>query len=299
MRRLVRILGKVLAALAVLVVLAIAIVYILTERRMSRAYRVSVPPFSVPTDAAAIKRGERLARVVLPCFDCHAEDYGGKVLVDNVMMGRLGAANLTRGRGGIAATYTDEDWARAMLHGVRKDGRSVVFMPSHEFRISAPDLADMVAYFRSLPPVDREPPALRVGPMPRVLSYVGFPLLPAELIAHDTVAFKQPLQASTPLAQGQHLAEMSCSGCHKEDFTGGGGPPPGASNITPVGIGTWTDVDFMRALREHVRPNGTKLDEAMPRAFGQMTDDELKAIFTYLKRLPAKGQKSKNQQKTT
>jgi hypothetical protein len=55
----------------------------------------------------------------------------------------------------------------------------------------------------------------------------------------------------------------------------------------------------MRALREHVRPNGTKLDEAMPRAFGQMTDDELKAIFIYLKTLPAKGERRKNQQKSS
>jgi len=215
--------------------------------------------------------------------------------VDNVMMGRLGTANLTRGRGGVAATYTDEDWARVMLHGVRRDGRSVIFMPSHEFKISAPDLADMVAYFRSLPPVDREPPPMRIGPMARVLSYIGFPLLPAELIDHQTVAFKAPLRESTPLAQGEHLATMSCAGCHKDDFTGGGGPPPGASNITPVGIGTWTDADFMRALREHVRPNGTKLDDAMPRAFGQMSDDELKAIFTYLKTVPAKGEKTKRQ----
>jgi mono/diheme cytochrome c family protein len=299
MRRLVRIVVRIAAALVVFAVLAIAVVYLLTERRMARTYRVSVPAFTVPADAVAVKRGERLARVVLPCFDCHAQDYGGKVLVDDVMMGRLGAANLTRGRGGIAATYTDEDWARALLHGVRKDGHSVIFMPSHEFKISAPDLADMVAYFRSLPPVDRRPPPVRIGPMPRLLSYIGFPLLPAELIDHATVAFKPPLEDATPLAQGEHLAVMSCTGCHKEDFTGGGGPPPGASNITPVGIGTWTDADFMRALREHVRPNGTKLDEAMPRAFGQMTDDELKAIFIYLKTLPAKGERRKNQQKSS
>jgi mono/diheme cytochrome c family protein len=245
----------------------------------------------VPTgDPAAIQRGERLARVISPCFDCHGEDYGGKVMVDDLAMGRLWATNLTRGRGGIGATYTDEDWARVMLHGVGRDGRTVIFMPAHEFRFTAVDLGDMVAYFRSLPPVDREVPGPRIGPMARVLSYVGMPLFPAELVDHERVAFLSPPQGTDALSRGRHLAALaSCSGCHKEDFTGGGGPPPGATNITPVGIGTWSEVDFMRALREHVRPDGSTIDEAMPRAYGRMTDDELRAIFTFLKTLPPKG----------
>jgi mono/diheme cytochrome c family protein len=296
MRRLFRLLIRLVLILLIVIAIAVAVVYVLTERRIARTYQVKTPRFTAPTDEGAAKRGERLARVVLPCFECHGEDYGGKIMVNTYTMGRLAATNLTRGRGGIAGSHTDEDWARVMLHGVRRDGRSVIFMPSHEFKITSADLGDMVAYFRALPPVDRELPPMRIGPMPRILSYAtGFPLLPAELIAHDSVGFKAPPADTSALSQGRHLAEVSCSGCHRPDYTGGAGPPPGSSNITTVGIGTWSEADFVRAMREHKRPNGTMIDESMPRAFGGMSDAELHAIYTYLQTVPAKGEKMKRQ----
>ena len=95
---------------------------------------------------------------------------------------------------------------------------------------------------------------------------------------------------------GQHLLDTAgCRGCHQPDLTGGGGPPPGAANITPVGIGDWSDADFLKAVRTHVRPNGTKIADTMPAAYGQMSDAELTAIHSYLKTLPAKGKKTKTQ----
>jgi cytochrome c553 len=235
--------------------------------------------------------------VVSMCADCHGTDLGGKVMIDNFAMGRLWAANLTRGRGGVAAAYTPEDWARTMLHGVKPDGRSVVFMPSHEFRFTAAEVGDMAAFFRSLPPVDRQPPAPRIGPMAAVLSYVGMPLLPAELVDHEHVQFVPPHATPTTAAEtGQQLArKAACTGCHQADFTGGGGPPPGAANLTPVGIGSWTEADFIRAIRQHVRPNGSRIDEAMPLAYGQLSDNELASLFAFLKTLPSKGEKTKRQ----
>jgi len=296
MQRALKLFLRIVLALVVLVVLGIGTAWLLVQRRASRTWEVRTPAITIPSDAEAIARGKRLVRVIAPCADCHGEDLGGKVMAESFAMGRLYAANLTRGRGGIGSTYTDEDWVRAMLHGVRHDGRSVVFMPSHEFHMTKADVADIIAYLRSLPPVDRERPATRIGPMAAVLSYVGMPLLPAELIDHDTVTFAPEVVADTPVARGRLMAQKSaCNGCHKEDFTGGGGPPPGAGNITPVGIGTWTDADFIRALRDHVRPNGSTIDPAMPLAYGQMTDEELTAIHAYLKTLPAKGEKSKRQ----
>jgi mono/diheme cytochrome c family protein len=295
MRRLFRILLRLIAALIVLIALALALVYLHTERRIARTYQVSVPPFEASRDEAAVKRGERLARVVIPCFECHGDDYGGKVIEDSFVMGRLAGTNLTSGRGGIGPSYTDEDWARIILHGVKRDGRSVIFMPSHELRITAADLGDMVAYFRSLPPVDRTVPSIRVGPLARVLSYVGLPLLPAEMIAHESVSFKAPPEDDSLMAQGRHLADTACGSCHRPDYTGGSGPPPGASNITPVGLGDWSEADFVRALREHVRPDGTAISESMPRAFGQLSDTELHAIYAYLQTVPPKGEKTERQ----
>ena len=189
--RVLRILFKVVLALVAIVVLAGVVVYVLAGRRIDRTYQVSTPPVEVPTDAEAIARGKRLVTVVAPCDDCHGDDFGGKVMIDGLAMGTLHAANLTRGRGGIGATYSDEDWVRALLHGVRKDGRSVVFMPSHDFRFTERDMGDIIAYFRSVPAVDREHPAPRVGIMARALSFGPLPLLPAELIDHDQRSFAE------------------------------------------------------------------------------------------------------------
>ena len=69
------------------------------------------------------------------------------------------------------------------------------------------------------------------------------------------------------------------------------GPPglPPASNLTPAGIGSWTETDLTRALREGRRPDGRQLDEFMPwKVFRGMTDADIHAIWLYLKSVPAK-----------
>src|SRR4051812_17296685 len=297
MKKLLRIVLKLVVALIVLVLLAGVILYVLSERRVNRTYQVSTPSITVPTDAEAIARGKRLVTAVAPCTDCHGEDFGGKEMIHELAMGTLHSANLTRGRGGIATRYSDEDWVRALLHGVRQDGRSVVFMPSHDFRFTAQDTADAIAFFRSLPPIDREHPAPRPGPLARALSFGPLPLLPAELLDHDPVRFADPPVSSVPVTPGRHIVGTAgCRGGHEPDLRGGGGPPPGASNITPVGIGNWSDEDFLKALRSHVRPNGTKIAETMPPSYGQMSDGELRAIRAYLRTVPATGKLSKSQE---
>ena len=84
-------------------------------------------------------------------------DLGGRVLGDNLLMGWLVATNLTRGQGGLGADYTDQDLVRAIRHGVGR-GKSLVFMPSESFqRYSDEDLAAIIAYLRTIPPVDDMP----------------------------------------------------------------------------------------------------------------------------------------------
>jgi mono/diheme cytochrome c family protein len=296
MRRALRILGRIVLALVLVIVLAVAVLYVLAQRRLNKSWQVSVPSISVPTDADAVARGHKLVTVYVPCGDCHGADFGGRMMSDDLMFGRLWASNLTRGRGGIAGTYSDADWLRTFLHGVKPDGRTVVFMPSHEFHLTEADTADIIAFFRAAPPIDRERPATRIGPVAAVLSFGSLPLFPAELIDHEHAGFAPVVTRVTAVDRGHDLVtKAACNGCHQPDFTGGGGPPPGASNITPVGIGTWHASDFIRAIRDHKRPNGSAIDEAMPRGYGQMSDQELEDIFTYLQTIPAKGSKSKRQ----
>jgi mono/diheme cytochrome c family protein len=299
MRRLLKWLVILVAGIGLVVVALVAYVYVASGRVMARTYAVEAPRVPIPTDPASIARGKYLAEKVAVCTECHGTDLGGKVVEDDAAMGRLVASNLTRGRGGLPADYSDQDFVRALTHGVKRDGRSVIFMPSADYQFSAEDLGAIVAYVKSLPAVDRTLPEMSVGPVARALGlFVNFPLASASTIDHSQPRLAARPDPSDAVAIGRYLAASAgCHGCHGAELTGGGGPPPGGSNITPVGIGGWSERDFVVALRTHRRPNGSAIDEAMPRAYGDMSDDDLARIYAYVRTVPAAGTKTANQQK--
>ena len=301
MRRVLSFFLKLLLVLLLAAAGFLGYVYYSVNGRLAKTYTVVAPQVAISSDAESVARGKYLVTKVSMCIECHGDDLGGKAFADSAAFMRLWASNLTTGRGGIGATYTDEDFVRALTHGVRKDGHSVVFMPSQDYHFTERDVAAIIAYLRSVPAVDRETPPPQLGPVVRVLSTVGnFPLLPAEMIDHANRTFVEEKDRTDPVAAGDYLVSSAgCRGCHGQDLVGGGGPPPGAGNITPVGIGDWTEADFKRALREGKRPNGTTLSLEMPRAFGTMSDEDLSKIFAYLKTVPPKGQKTKNQMKAS
>ena len=83
---------------------------------------------------------------------------------------------------------------------------------------------------------------------------------------------------------GRYLADVS--GCHGHGLSGrqAAGPDnlPPAANLTPAGLGRWTQADFVRAIREGRRPDGSAVNEFMPwRAYGAMTDAELESLSLY------------------
>lgn len=296
MKRLLRFLKRAVIVLAVLLVTAVSLLYLLSERELRRRYDIQAESVTLPTDPASLARGKHVAEHIAGCRDCHGTDFGGHLFFDGgFLMARLPAPNLTRGRGGIGSTYTDADWARAVRHGIRPDGTPLIFMPAHEFaKLPAPDFAALVAYVKTVAPVDRDLPARTAGPIGRFLVLWEKSVLPVRVIDHAKAA---PAAFSTDLvARGDELTSVAgCKSCHSPDFTGGHGPPPGAANLTPIGIGHWTRDDFVRTLRTGRTPDQRTLSESMPRALGNLTDDELEAIWAYLQTLPAKGEKSPRQ----
>ena len=288
--------GRIVGGLLGIVVLALAVLYGVTEYRMRKTYHVSPAPLAFHPTPDAVQKGARLA-VVRGCTDCHGENLGGKQFIDEMPLGRLYASNLTSGRGGVGATYTDQDWVRSIRHGVGPDGKPLLFMPAHEFNpIGDEDLGVLLAYVKSLPPVENVPVDNAVGPLGRALFLAGeLPLVPAEMIDHDAPRKAAPAPGATA-EYGAYLA-TGCTGCHGEGFSGGkipGTPPdwPAAANLTSdpeTGIGKWTEQDFFRALREGKRPDGTDLKPQMPwKLTAQMTDEEIRATWLYLRTVPAK-----------
>lgn len=293
MSRRMRIFGYVGGGVIAVILLVFSGLYGFSSRDFNATYEIETEPLVVSADLAGdelVERGEHIAHI-RGCTECHAEDSGGMEFADDPAFGLLWTSNLTRGEGGIASAYTDRDWDRAIRHGVGPDGKPLVFMPSHEFwPMSDDDIAALIAYYRHLPPVDRVRPESRPGPLARLLYLTGqLPLVPAKLVDHEAERPAAPAEGPT-VEYGAYLA-TGCIGCHGQGLSGGpiaGGDPswPPARNITPddeTGIGTWSLQDFMRAMRQGVRPDGSALDPSMPiQATQHFTDVETTALYNYL-----------------
>ena len=292
-RKFIKIPLVILASLVGFLALAAGSVYAITSYRLRRTHTVEVKPITVPTDDAAIARGRHIV-TTRSCADCHGADFGGAKVVDDPMAGALYGPNITRGAGGLPADYTDLDYVRAIRHGLARDGRAFVLMPSLEYTsFSDEDLGAVIAYLKTIPSVDRASGPLSPGPAIRALMAFGQVQLSAEEIDH--AAYRPTSVTPSPTAEyGKYLA-ASCTGCHGPNLSGGkipGAPPdwPSTSNLTPHAssrLPQWTEAQFAATLRTLKRPDGTALHPLMPAAIGQMTDTELKAIWLYLQTLPA------------
>jgi mono/diheme cytochrome c family protein len=283
--------ARALAGLVSLVVAALLAVYAISEWRMRAHFDVPEHPFTVHSDSATVAEGRRIA-TIRGCVECHGANLAGTIMVDDPVLGRLAPANLTMG--GRGAALDDRDWERAVRHGVRRDGTPLLIMPAHEMSgMSDADLGAIVAFARSLPAVTAAQPTMRAGPLVRALYLARqVMLLPAEEIDH---AKPHPAtMVAEPTARFGAYLGAGCIGCHGPTLSGGpipGGPPDWkpAANNTPTGIGRYTEADFFRVLREGKRPDGSPVDPQMPyRLTKSMTDVELRALYAYLRTVPAR-----------
>src|SRR5574341_2167000 len=219
MKKILKLIGKIIGGLVGLIVLAFAALYIIGTVKWNsirgKDYEVAVEPITIPTDQASIARGEHIATIRM-CKDCHTENWSGQS--DSVPgLITLAFPNLTPGAGGVGATNTDEDWVRAIRHGVGYDGRGLVLMPSGTwYYLSDEDLGELIAYLKSLPPIDNEMPKSDLGPLGRVMLALG--QLPPEIIPnvisidHNAPRPVAP-QPGVTVEYGTYLAR-TCALCH-------------------------------------------------------------------------------------
>jgi mono/diheme cytochrome c family protein len=282
-----------LGSLIGLLVLAFLTLYMIGSVKWNKLhgkYHVPVETITIPTDKASIARGEHIATIRM-CRYCHTDTLSGQ---SDIVPGlaTLTFPNLTVGAGGVGAANTDEDWVRAIRHGVGHDGRGLVIMPSRSFsNLSDEDLGMLIAYLKTLEPVDNEMPPLNLGPLGRLMLGLGeapFNTPDVIMINHESPRPVAP-QPSITKEYGQYLTS-TCTHCHGDNFNGQKMEREGlVPNLTPGGeVGFWSEEEFMTTLRTGITPGGRKLNEYMPwKYFGQMTDDELSAVWLYLQSLPA------------
>lgn len=289
MRKGSRIALRILGGLVGLILLIVLVSYVVSSARLRKHYEVPVASIAVPTDSASLARGRVLA-TLNGCNGCHASTLGGQVMIDGFPFARLAAPNVTRGKGGVVATYTDADWERAIRHGIRPDGTPLFIMPSNEYnRMRDDELGRLIAYMKSVASVENTLPPRSLYPLARVLHTFGAPLVSAERIDHTTQKNPAPLPAAT-VEYGEYVAG-TCRFCHGEDLGGQKvGGEPGAPPSPPIGpSGTpsrWTDAQFIQAMRTGVTLEGHTLrNQYMPwEAIGQLSDDELRGLLMYLKK---------------
>jgi cytochrome c553 len=278
MKRILKWLGIAVAGLVVLLLIALAVIYLASQRAINKTYDVPLTSITVPTDSASIAEGKRLA-TLRGCFGgCHGQRSEGRVLAELPEGSRLAAPNLTR----IVPEYSDAELERAIRHGVRPDGTSLWGMPSEVFyHLSDSDLGVIIAFIRSEPKESNEPPRTRLGPFARFfILWSEVPFAAAELVDHAAPRLNPSLD--DPQSRGEYLAKTLCSECHGVDLRGKEKTPGLAI------AATYSLEDFSRLMRTGVAMGDRELrlmsDVARSR-FVHLTDTEITALHAYLKTL--------------
>ena len=296
MKKLLKWVGIVLGGIFGVIVIGLVFVYFQSQSRLTRVYEISEESIAIPTDAESIANGKHIFQF-RGCESCHGESLEGKVYLDDPAVGKVISSNLTTGKGGVGSAMSDADWVRAIRHGIRPNGTGLLFMPSTEFYyLSDEDLGDVISYIKSMPAVDNELPPSSLSMAGRVVMTLikDITFIPAELIPHDAPRPTAPEVGITP-EYGAYLTQ-SCHVCHGLTMSGGVIPGlpsswPPAPNLT-FGSGsvlpTWTEEDFITALRTGKTPTGTELrSKYMPwTSYRYMSDDELRSVWVYLRSLP-------------
>jgi len=287
MRKFLKWVGISLATVVGAILVLVAVLVFLGGRKLSATRTVAVEPVAVPGDPAAVERGAHLVRT--RCVFCHGEDLGGKKFIEDPAFMLLNAPNLTRGAGGVGATYADDaTWVRAIRHGVNSRGRALIIMPAEVYYfLSDGDLGDVISYLKTLPPVDRSWPAAQPGLVAKALLGAGKidDVLPFLTIDHRAPRPPKPEVGATA-EYGEYLVRtFGCRNCHGSKLSGQlapGGSGVAAPNLTQAGsIKDWSEEDFRTMIQEQ---DSKEMPWSSLRA---MSEDEQRALYRYLTTLPA------------
>jgi mono/diheme cytochrome c family protein len=271
-----RILKITLPAVIAICLIAVACVYVLSERRLARTYEVAATDFTVKTTLSP-EEAERRARTFM-CGGCHRD--AGNVLVDEPGVGRIVAPNLTR----FVPMYSDAELVRLIRHGVKKDGTGVFIMPVSNFaNIADDDIAAMIAWLRSLKQLpDAVDGTTQWGPVGRI--GLALDKIPFEA---DLVPVSMTPAAARPADIGEYVFRTDCSHCHNLD-TEKQSEVFVAPALRPLAQ-SCSPADFKTLLRTGKGVGGRDLGvmtEVSQWDFNHFTDIEIDQIQAYLARQP-------------
>jgi mono/diheme cytochrome c family protein len=275
-------------------------------------YAVVKVDFPVEVTPERVARGKRSVEML--CAGCHMDSatgaLTGKRMVDvPPQFGEAWSRNITSHPVKGIGSWTNGEIAYLLRTGVARDGR---YTPPWMVKLpnaSDEDLRDIVAFLRSddplVEPRDADDHDSRPSFLTKLLARVAFKPFP-----YPAKGIVAP-SPDDKVAYGRYLvnSRLLCYSCHSRDFAtnddlhperspgylGGGNTMPDiggklvyTANLTPdheTGIGGWTGEQFRRALKEGIRPDNRPLRYPMV-PYRPLTDDEVDAIFAYLRSVP-------------
>ncbi len=290
--------AMILSGLLALVLLLVLLVGLFGFFQTLRPQSNPVAQVKVEGTSAQLARGQQLAAL---CIGCHSSTGklpldGGKDNFANFpggpSLGVIYPPNLTPA--GEVKDWSDGELIRAIREGVHKSGRGLLIMPSVTFHnMSDADVQSLVAYLRSQPAVTNNPNADAPSNGLNLIGalFIGGGLFPTSVQEPIT----QPIVAPPPGVSadyGRYLVSFAgCRDCHGERLTGGaGGFAPAGPNLAAI-VPKMTEEQFVQLIRTGTAPESRKISDEMPwKDYSSLfSDDDLKAVFAYLKDLPPTG----------
>lgn len=256
-----------------------------------------------------VERGRYLS-VAADCVACHTSPKQGKPYAGGYAiaspLGEIWASNITPSKSHGIGNYTEADFATAVREGVRKDGAHLYpAMPYTSYaKLTDEDIHALYVYFmEAVAPVDEE---ARTTELPFPFS-VRSSMAVWNLLFLDKTPFNPDPAQSAQWNRGAYLVEglAHCSSCHSprglmmqevggKAFAGGSLGDWYAPNITshPIsGIGGWTDDELAQYLKtgrvEGKGQAGGGMAEAVSNSLSKLRDEDISAIVTYLRTVPA------------
>jgi mono/diheme cytochrome c family protein len=292
-----KVFGIVALSLAGLGATAVSTGDLLAERKMQRKVVVATRAVELTRDERVLAHGRYLFES-RGCTECHGAQGRGRTFIDSGGLFAR-APNITRGKNSAVLRYEVADWDRAVRHGVGREGRPLLIMPSEDYaRWTDEDFRALVSYVVTLPPVDGEPRQLVLPPVVKTLYAFGAIEDSAEKIDH-TLPPPATVTASASKEYGAYVVNM-CVGCHGPGLSGGaipGGAPdwPRAANLTPgeesAMLRYESLAEFRAMFRSGKRPDGSAINPVMPFAMLKvMNDTDVEALYLHLKTLAPRAQ---------
>ena len=298
-----------------LLILVVGVAVLLSYVKFALPSVGAAPEMKVEMTPERIAHGRYLANSVTVCMDCHSTRDWTK-FAGPLTPGTLGKGgerfDQSFGFPGVyysrnitpkgISRYTDGELFRVITTGVDKEGKALFPVMPYPYygRMDPEDIKDIIAYIRTLDPVENTVPApVSDFPMNFIINTIPKKAEPQTKPSHaNELAYGAYMvnacacrECHTKVDKGQIIPELAFSGGREFPFPDGSKIV--SANLTPdpeTGIGNWTKEAFLSRFHTYADSNYKSptvakggMNSIMPwNMYCHMSDEDISAIYAYL-----------------